>query len=192
MNELDYQVIPELMGKTMIDVRNKDDEELVFTDTAGNKYIFYHQQDCCESVVIDDICGELEDLIGSPIVQAEETWNNEETGFCESETWTFYKFATAKGYVTVKWFGSSNGYYSESVDFREEPAQTANEKVYVIKNRSLFLMDVPLTDWTDKIEQARFFGNETAALFYKSSISALDHLEVESYTITCDVSSQVK
>ena len=115
----------DLIGKTLTSVENKNDEELVFTVSEGEKYMLYHDQGCCESVYIEDIIGDLDDLVGSPILMAEESESDENPEGIEikyqddSFTWTFYKLATVKGYVTIRWYGESNGYYSESVDFRK-------------------------------------------------------------------------
>lgn len=117
MKEYNFN-ITELVGKTFSNVHvNAEKDELIFTLNDGTLYKFCHEQDCCETVSIDSITGDLNDLSGSPILIAEESSNSgdvpEKYG---TETWTFYKFSTLKGYVDVRWFGESNGYYSESVD----------------------------------------------------------------------------
>lgn len=103
-----------------------------FYTNDNRKFYMYHEQDCCEYVTIDDICGDLDDLLNYPILLAEEVSNtNQEecivvdddteprSTYDESWTWTFYKLSTIYGSVTIKWYGTSNGYYSESVDFYE-------------------------------------------------------------------------
>ena len=115
----------ELKGKILTNVENKDDDELIFTLENGESYKLYHNQDCCEVVSIEDIVGDLKDLVGSPILIAEVAQHSGENpeGVPRKEiqddswTWTFYRLATMKGWVTIRWYGESNGYYSESVDW---------------------------------------------------------------------------
>lgn len=105
-----------LIGKTLTRVyKTADDAELHF-ETESEHFKLYHEQDCCEYVSIEDICGDLEDLIGNPILVAAEV-SQEDPNASERGTWTFYKLATVKGWVDVRWYGASNGYYSESVYF---------------------------------------------------------------------------
>lgn len=104
-----------LQGKTLTNILNTGDE-LIFTTTEEEVFKMLHYQDCCEYVYIEDIIGELDWLVGSPILMAEEVSEKDEKAG-ESGTWTFYKLATINGYVTIRWYGESNGYYSEDVDF---------------------------------------------------------------------------
>lgn len=111
-----------LKGMTFASVEQIGNDRIVFTDTRGQRFTMYHEQDCCENVVVESITGDLSDLVGTPILRAEEVTSNTLPSDVpmpdyqpESETWTFYKLGTIKGYVDIRWHGSSNGYYSESV-----------------------------------------------------------------------------
>jgi hypothetical protein len=124
MYERNYCNVSDLKGKTLSSVSGcVGDGSIEFKTTNGETYLMYHEQDCCESVSVEDIVGDLEDLVGSEILLAEEVGGESPADFNErdheSVTWTFYKFATRKGYVDIRWLGESNGYYSESVSFRK-------------------------------------------------------------------------
>lgn len=123
----------DLIGRTFTDVFTTEDEgdELHLTCSDGT-FVFYHEQGCCESVDIEDVVGDLADLVGTPMLRAEESTSCDTPHGVrheyepESQTWTFYRFATIKGYVDVRWFGESNGYYSESVDLKFIPAPSTD------------------------------------------------------------------
>lgn len=115
-----YEVtIDDMLDKTFTEVRS-DGYELIF-ENSKERFTFYHKQDCCENVYIESITGDLTDLENSPILVAEEATSDRATDQYddyESRTWTFYKFATRNGYVDVRFLGTSNGYYSESVSLK--------------------------------------------------------------------------
>lgn len=118
--------ISDFKGKTIESVLGGvGDEEVVFNMTDGTRYTMMHIQDCCEQVLLNDVDGELEDLIGSPILLAEcvnsDGWPAPEH-HDESYTWTFYKLSTIKSSATLRWLGESNWYYSEEVQIVKDPA----------------------------------------------------------------------
>lgn len=118
MNEFE-----DLIGKTIVKVRGLEQgsEEVVFTLDDGTRCRMVHWQSCCEDVHLHDFIGEADDLIGEPVLLARESMSDQglpgDPESSESQTWTFYTIATRKGYVDMRWWGQSNGYYSESVTF---------------------------------------------------------------------------
>ena len=121
----DRKDVSVLAGKTLTEVSTVGAEEIHFTTSEGETFKMYHDQDCCESVYIDDIEGDLQSLVGNPLIVAEEVTGETrgaQSEYDESYTWTFYKFATIKGHVDIRWYGSSNGYYSEYVSFEQVTA----------------------------------------------------------------------
>ena len=101
----------DLLGTTLATIEGleADSAFVTFKTTDGREFIMQHTPDCCDSVSIDSVVGDVQDLIGSPILLAEESSSDKTPeGFVheyepESQTWTFYKLATIKGYVDIRW-----------------------------------------------------------------------------------------
>jgi len=83
-------------------------------------YMMHHCQNCCEEVCLVDVCGDVDDVCGAPLMLANET-----EGTCDAVdgdpcgvlSWAFYNLATINGYVTLTFRGDSNGYYTLDMDF---------------------------------------------------------------------------
>lgn len=122
-----------MVGKTPTHIWQEQDDKLHFAFSDGSFATFLHEQDCCETVSIDDVNGDWSDLIGSELLVADvrtsEDNPKEDDGWTdESATWTFYTFRSVSGSVDVKWYGASNGYYSERVNVYIFPQQVAQKR----------------------------------------------------------------
>jgi hypothetical protein len=114
--------ITDLIGKTIVKVE--------FVECRADFYLsdstllrLEHHQYCCENVYIEKVFGNMADILDSPVLSATEFIsldNPSDTDvdliYQDSFSWTTQEITTAKGSLKIRWYGQSNGYYSESVD----------------------------------------------------------------------------
>lgn len=120
----EWATIADFEGKTVVSISasfpdykpvKTGAEEIYFKFSDNTVYKMYHSQDCCETVYLEDIIGcPLTDFVGQTILAAYETGEEGEEG-SGHQTWTFYSLLAFKPFVTLRWYGTSNGYYSEGV-----------------------------------------------------------------------------
>lgn len=66
---LEVNTLKPMLGRVIRSVRLAPDKtELIFEADNNVRFRFYHEQDCCEKVAIEDVVGDLEDLIDAPVL----------------------------------------------------------------------------------------------------------------------------
>lgn len=127
MKKWDEDALKACVGKTasQVDGLAVGSENALLTFFDGTTLRMYHSRDCCETVSIVQVDGDAEDLLDSPLLMAEIVSSDDAPApeYHDSYTWTFVKFGTVKGYVTVRWLGESNGYYGETPSITLEPGE---------------------------------------------------------------------
>lgn len=84
-----------------------------FTD--GSLARLYHEQDCCEEVYLEDVCGNPSDFIEQPLTLFEQRDGTYDEG---SMRYTFYELGCPKGCITLRWYGYADwASYSTAVDY---------------------------------------------------------------------------
>lgn len=120
---MEYKKIPfeEIKGKIIKKISISKDKSIIkFLTDKDIEYQMYHDQICCEDVYLDDVDNDINLLLNSPILIAEETTNyTPPTISHNSFTWSFYRLGTINGVCVFRWYGTSNGCYSEEADVYE-------------------------------------------------------------------------
>jgi hypothetical protein len=117
-----------LAGQTIKRIDASVGGKVVIIETDNGAFRLHHIQDCCESVSVESIVGDLESVIGSVATLAEE--DLESGGGKYGCTWTRTKFFIEAGgnRVEIVFLGESNGYYSESVSIHFNETQGTKEE----------------------------------------------------------------
>jgi hypothetical protein len=114
-----------LRGRTVTSIEGlaKDSTEVVINMPTG-KLLFSHEQECCESFWLEDFeddrnthlrAYEYDRFLGVELLTNQDDPAPEDK-YTEHYTWTYVRLKFQSGDVTLRFIGSSNGYYSEDCD----------------------------------------------------------------------------
>jgi len=123
-------VYHDLLGLTLTHIegaRMHGDQIIFLADLEQIALRMWHSQACCESVYIADITGDINDLLLSPLTEAELVGHDSNKDDDSFTSWSLYKFGTRKGSVTIRWTGSGSPYYSQQVNFEAIDWSTAHQ-----------------------------------------------------------------
>ena len=118
-----------LVGEVLTHVDIDDKLGVIMLTTESGRVVkVFHDQDCCEHVYIDGFDGDMQSLVGKVLIEVEQKEFDKgdppPNEYSESWTRTELRFRVDDATVISRWIGTSNGYYSEDVDF-ELISQTA-------------------------------------------------------------------
>lgn len=117
----EYKSFEELKDRTLTNIESNN-EEVVFDCSDGTRWRLYHEQDCCESVMLEKTDGYPKRLIGNKIAKAQEQPGHEFDPQALRDSVTFSDFVLIDDMsysVTFHFVGESNGHYSEAVYFAQ-------------------------------------------------------------------------
>lgn len=111
-----------IIGAKITDVSQGDEYDFLLTISTnkGLTLKFYHEQDCCESVWLEDGFDDLKSMIGKEILDIEYIFNQTDEPLedvDDSYTWHYTNIKTIDKDCQLRFFGTSNGFYSEDIDF---------------------------------------------------------------------------
>ena len=104
--------IKELLNRTIKSIYVGDETYINCTD--GSEWRFYHEQDCCESVALDEKVS-LNPITPCTILDVSYACETGEESWGDTWTRSTYSLVTSEGPMILVFHGQSNGYYSEDV-----------------------------------------------------------------------------
>lgn len=119
MSVVNINIFEPLFNKTIVKIEGAEEEseEIFFIMSNGDVLRMYHEVTLWEDVRIEDIGGDINNIIGVPIKESIVIIEEGDLDYGCTYTRTWFQFLTDKGYVAIRWKSLSDGCCSESVDY---------------------------------------------------------------------------